>query len=297
MSLASSTFPWWVSGFLSSFGVAGFVLFNQQAKINPLHLMVWRGLGIAALYLPVLLFIPLPTNLNFYLAMLVSGLCISYYDYKMFAGVRLYGAGSLSRLQPLGIMVMFVSWFLFSADYRQHFLGLGPEKTIGIVLCLVIAMLALIFARRNPISRDALTFMIPMFIVLAGIDISLKVAITIVPPPEGVFLVPIFNSFVAGLISLFRCYRAEPGFQIRALFDRRIIGMIWLFFAFFVFMSIGKQYSVAAAPSPAYVMAIASMNTLWIFLFNHSRGIRDDSNLRAEFVFVLAVIGLILLSA
>lgn len=297
MNLVSSSFPWWISGLVASLGMAGFILFNQQARLNPLHLMVWRGMGVSMLFLPFALMAGLPRDPDFYLAMLVSGVCISFFDYRMFKGVRQFGAGSMSRLQPLGIIFLFVSWVIFSPAYRTHFAALDLLHAGGIIGCLLAAVVALFFVRCHPVGRDVVAYMLPMFIALVGIDIGLKVAITIAPPPQGVMAVPVFNSFVAGIISLVRCYRQEPDFSVRQLFDPAITKFLWLFLGLFVVMSIGKQYSIAAAPSPAYVMALTALNALWIYLFNRFRKISDDSNIKAEAVFVISIIGLILLAA
>jgi hypothetical protein len=291
------TFPWWGAAFFTSLGGAAYFLVNQQGKVSPAHLMVWRGLGVALLYAPFAFLMPLPTDPLFYIVSVISGLCISVYDYKLFSGARHYGAGSLSRLQPLGILLTFLLWFIISTPYRVYFLGLELYKIFGVVACLLIGMVALMSVRRNPISREVLLFMLPMVCVLAVIDVCNKIAIGIAPPPEGLLLYPILNSFVAGVISLWRCYREDNNFHLATLWQQPLLKVAGIFLLVYIWNSTNKTYAMAKAESPSYVVAVASLSTVWIYLFNRWRGVLDAANWRAEFVVVMAMVGLILLTA
>jgi len=64
---------------------------------------------------------------------------------------------------------------------------------------------------------------------------------------------------------------------------------------FFTLVS-GLGLSFSAAPNPSYVVAMMSLNVVWIYLYHRYKGIPDKSNVRAGIFFVLSTVGLVLLT-
>ena len=99
---------------------AAYLLVNQHFKTPERILMLWRGFGALALFLPLSLFVGgWPRQTGFYLAALGACLVISVLDRLLFRASARYGAGATSRLIALNIPITFVMWSVIKPGHLE----------------------------------------------------------------------------------------------------------------------------------------------------------------------------------
>ena len=150
---------WWILAIALSLLTSAYVYVNQFVKIKGSLLMVYRGLGTAAVLLPfVFCFAPIH-NWAFYALCAAQGLVISLGDNRILNGAKTFGAQVTSLIHPLSIALIFVFWMLLHpADFAA--LGREPLHLLLILACLLGTTAALILICRAKASRKALGFLL-----------------------------------------------------------------------------------------------------------------------------------------
>ena len=80
---------WIINGLVYGFFTALYTLVNQRNKINGYVLGIWRGFGIALLFLPFLFFLPLQTSAYNWFLLIFQGWMIGIYDSHLFFWIYL----------------------------------------------------------------------------------------------------------------------------------------------------------------------------------------------------------------
>ena len=164
---------WWILAIALSLLTSAYVYVNQFVKIKGSLLMVYRGLGTAAVLLPfVFCFAPIH-NWAFYALCAAQGLVISLGDNRILNGAKTFGAQVTSLIHPLSIALIFVFWMLLHpADFAA--LGREPLHLLLILACLLGTTAALILICRAKASRKALGFLLIGMFCEIFIDVTNK---------------------------------------------------------------------------------------------------------------------------
>lgn len=90
---------WIINGLVYGFFLLLYTMVNQDRKFNGYILGIWRGYGIALVFLPFLFFLPVQTSAyNWFLLFFRGGL--SAYDSHLFFASADFGAGRHPGLWP-----------------------------------------------------------------------------------------------------------------------------------------------------------------------------------------------------
>lgn len=302
--IASFTLPWWLTSIGFSVCFAMFILVNQQLKARASAMMVWRGLAAATFAFPFIFFVTPPSNPWFYPLSVSMGVLGSYFDNRLFTASSKYGAGAVSRIIPTSIILSFFGWFLFHPTDLLE-LAEEPIKLLEIILCMVIAVLAVFAMKKNVISKEIMLFLIPSIFLVSAIDIMNKATMGLISQKAIIYHVFI-ASFVSGMINL-AIYKREnariakgtkkithPSME-DGIFTPKTV-KAGLSVAFFVtILMLFKAYSMQHTPNPAYVSAIGYTSPLFILAFNKMKGIKDDASVKAGLVLVASIICMVIL--
>lgn len=280
--------PWWGWGLFTSVMIACFLLVNQHFKLRPSTLMLWRGFGVSAAFLPLILMNEHPTNPWFYVTAIVLGALVSLYDRATIHSAGTFGAGVTSRLMPLGIWMSFIIWLFLKPAYRQGLVD-DPQKLLAVIVALLVAVVAMFFLRKDAISKEAALYLLP-FIFIAGIlDVLNKVAMNMnTDPVMAAFSYGFWLSFSCGVSTVILRWFEGRNFALREAFAPHAIkGGLLLTFAMTTLM-VAKNFAMFSTPNPAYVGLLTLFCPIWIALYNRATGHQDKTNLWAGMLFVVS---------
>ena len=164
---------WIINGLLYGFFTALYTMANQKYKLNGYLLGIWRGFGIAILFIPFLPLFPVPTSMYYWMLLIVQGLLIGFYDSHLFFASAKYGAGPTSRVMVLTTIVTTVIWWMITP---HQFLKLFDDGTTFITLVLVIAGFTFSYWHMlsTPVNREVVSYMTPVIFALAFMSIITK---------------------------------------------------------------------------------------------------------------------------
>jgi hypothetical protein len=280
---------WWPWAVLKSMGSAGFVLVNQQAGLTGSTLMFWRGFGVALALLPLMLAVTLPVSPVFWAAVVANGVLVGISDTMVFNSARRFGAGPTSRLTPMGIWIGFALWLAIAPDYRAALLA-EPLRFAGVLLAVVLAVAAMAFFRKDPVSRGALRFLVPVILLAGIIDVINKTAMdnTGASVVGGIVAYGFTVSLIAGSVSMLGRYWQTRRLNAAEFFTPHAAKYGLLMMGVIILTMATKNMAMHLTPNPTYVGVIALSAPLWVLAFNKLRGIPDRSNIWAGVLFVAA---------
>lgn len=194
---------WWILAIALSLLTSAYIYVNQFVKIKGSLLMVYRGLGTAAVLLPfVFCFAPIH-NWAFYALCAAQGLVISLGDNRILNGAKTFGAQVTSLIHPLSIALIFVFWMLLHpADFAA--LGREPLHLLLILACLLGTTAALILICRAKASRKALGFLLVGMFCEIFIDVTNKETTHLGAENlvSAIYYYTLITSLVAGSVNL-----------------------------------------------------------------------------------------------
>lgn len=280
---------WQLLALFTSFATAAYIHVNNVFKVDGLVLVFLRGLALALTVWPILFFVELPQNISFYLYSIAVGACVVLGDKALFGAAAKHGARLTSLFISMKIFVVFAIWSLIQP---AGFLALiaSPTAIIGITVCYLAIVAAMIGLRRQDASFLAIIAIVPAAIFLGMADILTKLALTDIPLSQFILF------FWVGQLSTVAVSGAMQWNLLKnktaEVFTRHnIIGTAGVMVPF-LFLITGFLLSVAKAPNPAYVGAITVLTTVWLTIFYKlTRG--DNANMGSTAVIVLAALGLV----
>lgn len=274
---------WIALALVAAASLAGFFLVNEIFRVRSLHLLLWMRSIVFVVCLPFLFVFPLPDNPVFYLLMLCSAAIFSASDVAAIGMSGKNGAGSVSRIEPLTVGTTFILWCAISPQTLGDYAA-SPLRALGIIASLLGCLYFALRLRHCEISRETLRVMTP-FILSGAIGITIgKTAMSLVPPPAGVYYYALLQ---CGLSALFygaamkipALARRIPDFGSTSdLFARRTVlaglcgAIIWLVH------TPSKYAAISMVENPAYVTMIGLTAPLWVLLVHKIMGKKERAD-------------------
>lgn len=307
--MAGSGWAWF--SLVSAIFSAGFYLVNQYWRMPGDLLVFTMRIMIVAMMTPFMSALVWPQSPLFYLAVVVTVAVGTSSDVRTFNASARFGAGMVSRLMPVTVLVAFFLWFAVRPLLLFEYLG-RPALTCGIIVSLVACVYFAMRLNRCEVSRSAMIFMAP---ALAGYTITTvlnKYAMDF-GAQSGDFAGVVFGyMYVQSLIALVmvgpyilwqRRARRAPLAQavptvppaspsLRPLLAASFAAaLVWL--AHMVF----KNYAMAFAENPSYQAAIGLTAPVMIALVYRTVGHREETDVRAGMGIVAAALLLVVVTA
>ncbi len=288
---------WWILAIGISLLTSAYVYVNQFIKIKGSLLMVYRGLGTAAVLLPFAFFFSPIHHWAFYGLCFAQGLVISLGDNRILNGAKTFGAQVTSLIHPLSIAFIFVFWILLHPAEITVFLH-SPLHLGLILACLLGTTVALILILQAKASRKALSFLaIGMFCEIF-IDVTNKETTHLGAENliSAIYYYTLITSLTAGILNL--AVHLRRGHKLIELAARKNIRFAWFFMLFAIIHGVLKTYTMYLTPNPAYVAAIVHAYPVWILLFNRFSRRNDYVKVKPQLILLLllSIVGLIFLT-
>lgn len=278
---------WIINGLMYGFFTAVYTLFNQHYKIDGYILGIWRGFGISVLFLPFLLFFPVPTSAYYWGLLIFQGWLIGIYDSHLFFASAKYGAGPTSRFMAITVLVTTFIWWILTP---QKFMFLLKQGNVFITLLLVLFGFTFCYWQmiRTRVSRKMARYILPAVFALAGMSIITKyIALGGSSVWQSIVYYLSVATFVSGCYNL-KCYvqhHKKLSFKekLAEIFKPKMWKIGGYLVGFSAALITAKTMALRSAPNPGYVTALLLIAPLFIFALNRHYKIPDMVSVRAGF--------------
>ncbi len=268
---------------------------NQYLKIPGLKLTVTIKLLLILYVFPFLFVVPWPDSPVFYLMVALTAPLVVYQDKSLFDFTAKYGAGAVTRIEPLSVPFVFILWLILNpallSEHLQH-----PLHFAGIGLCIAAAAFFAIRMRHCPVNFDVMKAMLPIVLTMGTVNIIAKTGIDYAPGFEGlvvyIFVQSVLVVLIGTLFSKSRTHTPKP-----ENYDRKA----YYFSAFAISLLVlgtlsFRLWGFMLTPNPAYVTAIMLTGPLWVLLFYRLVRHEEKSDIRPGLGIVAAAIALTFLT-
>ncbi len=277
---------WVVNGLVYGFFSALYTLVNQHYKFNGYVLGIWRGFGIALVFLPFLFFLPLQVDAYNWFLLIFQGWLIGIYDSHLFFASARFGAGATSRLMVSSCLVTTFLWWILTPE---KFIRLWDNGSVVITLLLVLFGFTYSYWRmiRSRVSRAAFYYMLPAIFALAGMSIATKeIAVMGDNVWSNIAYYLVVATFVSGLYNAYFFIKtAKPGVKgfFAQVFEKKVVEAGVYIVSFSAALIAAKTMAMRLSPNPGYVVALLLTAPLFVFALNKYNRIPDNVSVRAGF--------------
>ncbi len=275
---------WIINGLIYGFFTALYTMVNQRHRFNGYILGVWRGFGIAFLFLPLLFFVPLQTDWRNWILLVLQGVFIGIYDSRLFFASAKYGAGATSRLMVLSVPVTTGIWWLLTPGL---FVRLWDNTSVFITLLLALAGFSVCYwyMMKSPITRRAFAYLFPAVLALAGMSAATKeIAMMGQNVWQNILYYLSVATFVSGCYNLawFLATSPRPIFQsLRQIVRPDIVCCGIYVVGFSTILIAAKTMAMRLAPNPGYVAALLLTAPVFVLILSRHRSKESAMSFRA----------------
>lgn len=284
---------WIPLSIIVSLARAGNRLSNQYFKLPGIFLIVANKFLLLLYTLPFVFFIEWPSDPLFYILLLIQAPIAVYQDKKNFEMTAKHGAGIVTRIEPLGIVLLFFAWMVVSPSLFSENLE-NPWRFAGIILTLSAISYFAMRLRKCEINFTVFKEMIPLIIGVTCISMLGKAIIDTAESADAVVIYIFFQSFIMIAIALlFNKKTKNVGKDVFLNFGN------WRKAAFLSLIMLvgigGRILAFRYVENPAYVSAIILMAPVWIVMFYKFVKHKEEGDVKSGFGIVASAIILTLL--
>lgn len=289
---------WIINGLVYGFFTALYTLVNQRNKINGYVLGIWRGFGIALLFLPFLFFLPLQTSAYNWFLLIFQGWMIGIYDSHLFFASANYGAGPTSRVMAVSALVTTLIWWIFTPSLFFDLVA-NDNAFITLIIVLFGFTVSYWYMIKDKVSRDLAEYMAPAVFALAAMSIATKeIAMMGQNVWANIAYYLVVATFVSGCYNTVMYIKKErPGLKgfFSNVFAPKVVGVGIYVVSFSATLIASKTMAMRMAPNPGYVVALLLTAPIFVFVLNKYTKVPDNVSLKAGFamLFFLALLLLI----
>lgn len=290
---------WVINGLIYGFFTALYTLVNQRYKMNAYLLGMWRGFGVAFLFFPFLYFnFPWPQTAFHWGLLILQGLCIGYYDSRLFFASANFGAGATSRVLGLSALITSLFWWALTPKGFEHLMQNG-SVFITLILILFGFTFSCWYMFKDTLSRAVIKYMIPVIFALAIMSIITKeLAIHGSTVWSAITYYLVIPTFVSGCYNLFYYTTTEkPGIIgfFKNTFSQKTMSVGLYIISFSAALITAKNIALRVAPNPGYVMCLVLTAPIFVFFLNKYSKVPDNVSVKAGFSMIFFIVLLIVL--
>lgn len=264
---------WIINGLIYGFFMALYTLVNQKHRFNGYVLGVWRGFGIALLFMPFLFFVPLQTDWRNWFLLIIQGILIGIYDSHIFFSSARYGAGTTSRLLVLSVLVTTVMWWILTP---KLFVKLFDEASVFITLILAMFGFCVCYwyMMKSKITREAFVYMFPAVLALAGMSVATKeIAMMGQDVWANILYYLVVATFVSGIYNsllLLKCKHYNIRLVLRSVFGEEVARTGIYIVSFSAALIAAKTMAMRLSPNPGYVVTLLLTAPLFVYMLSRN---------------------------
>ena len=262
---------WVINGLIYGFFMALYTLVNQKHKFNGYVLGVWRGFGIAFVFVPFLFFVPLQTDWRNWALLVLQGVLIGVYDSHVFFASARFGAQTTSKLMVLSVLATTVMWWILTPRLFLQFIK-QENVFITLVLALFGFCICYWYMMKSKITQKAFYYMLPAILSLAGMSVATKeIAMMGQNVIGNILYYLVVATFVSGLYNvllLFKNMNYSYSRVLRAVFEKETVRIGLYLVSFSAALIAAKTMAMRLAPNPGYVVTLLLTAPVFVYLLN-----------------------------
>lgn len=289
---------WIINGLIYGFFMALYTIVNQKQRINGYVLGVWRGLGIAAVFAPWLMAVPLPSEAYNWGILTLQGILIGVYDSHIFFASARFGGVLTSKLLVLSVLLTMFAWWTITPT-KLEFMLQKPELFMTLLLCISGFCICYWFMMKSRVSRQALFYMTPAIIALAAMSILTKeIALMGHNVWSNIIYYMTISTFISGIYNLV-CLLITKKNSIKVtdlLLAPKVIKTGVYIVGFSCALIAAKMLAMRLAPNPAYVVTLLLTAPIFVQLLDDGHKYNHDDD-RAGFSMIFFLILLMIVTA
>lgn len=283
---------WAILGITAAVFSAATMLLQERLKVNGLALAVWCKIACVAATLPFVLVFGVPDDPAFYGFLAIQATMFAISDVIWYRELPHLGAGVVSRLFPLAVIISFGLWFVIEPSQIYKFFD---QPLIGacIILTMIMSIYFAMSLRKCHVSMTALSKI--WFVLLAnttGPILSMILASRSTPQQgpwaylciEAFMMFPLWLGYIAvkkpipwsALIEKKTC---QSGLIIGFV----MVGMIYSYVIGFYYID-----------NPGYLGAVRLLDAVIIIAVHKFLNKHDESNMTAGLGIVVCAVLLII---
>lgn len=269
-------------------------IMHQKIQAERLSMLFWLRLVMLVVCLPILCVVGWPTDATFYVASFVTAFIWAYADLSSFRATEEFGAGAITRLIPLNVIVTFFMWVVIKPEVLHGYLD-TPLNSLGIFAALLGAVFFAMRLQNHPVSRHAIRALGPvilmsgMGVVFAKIaldsagDAGVSSAVFGYMTVQAFFMILIF-----GALETF--WQPVP----RAVFTGRVAMQTGFLMGLNTIVHmVFKSFAYQGVANPAYVSAVILTTPLFVLLYYKLFKGETVGNLKAGFMILVCVAAMV----
>ncbi len=273
-------FPLWaLFGMISASLSAGMMLIQERVKVEGFAIAFWNKVACIVFMLPLALWFGLPDNPVFYALVTAQALLWVISDVIFFNAVAKVGAGVVSRLLPLSVILTFCLWFLFEPSLLGDYLD-TPIRSALVFVTLCASVWFSMQLKACPVSWQALRLI--WFVVFAAVvgPIMFKLVSQHTDIQRGPFSYVVIEASV--MVAIWAIYYAIRRPLPRAvMFSRPAIRAGFMIGSVSSLMVASNFAAIFYVDNPGLLPAVKFTDTLLIMLFYKSTGRKEAAKVAA----------------
>lgn len=285
--------PVWVFFALgASFTVTGIPLIQERMKANGYAVAFLIKVATAILMIPFVMHHGLPSEPSFYLFTLATAALYSISDIYYFKAVPEVGAGVITRLLPVSVMITFVLWLFVDPALLDKYMS-QPAQGLLITAIIVLSVYFAMRLKKCVVSTAAAKKI--WFVIFAACVGPIIQKITL--HQGSVAQAPFAYTFIQALMmlsfwSVFYTIRKPVSWAVlTSAHSVKTGALIGVFSATTVVL---KNFAYLHAENPAYLSVILFMDSIWVILIHRMMGRDDKSDMVAGLGIVFCAMALII---
>lgn len=286
-------FPLWaVFALLCAASSSLVLIIPERVKCDGFALAFWNKVAAFVFMVPLVLYFGLPTQWEFY-ALVAAQACLWVVsDVIFFRALPQVGAGVVSRILPVSVILTFVLWFLFDPALLDDYLA---KPVLSGIVC--IALLGSVYfatrLKKDPVSWRAVRMI--WFVLFAAVvgPLMYKMVTQHTTIEQGPFAFVLFESFVMVFIwSVF--YAARKPIPVSVLFSKESLRGGAMVGAAMSLVSLTKFAAMYYVDNPGLVPAVKYLDAIIIIAYYRAIGKTETADVAAGLGIVLCATAIIL---
>ncbi len=270
-------FPIWaIFAFMAASFSAAFMLIQERLNVNGFALAFWNKVACATFALPIALYLGFPSSPIFYALVAGQALLWVISDVIFFSTIPKVGAGVVSRILPVSVILTFFLWFAFDPALFMTYLQ-EPIKSAGIVIVLCASVYFALKLRHCQFSWQA--FRLLWFVIFAAVvgPIAFKLITQHTTIEKGPFAFVFCEALV--MISLWWIfYLIRRPVPKETLLSKTAIKGGFIVGAFSCSMVASNFAAIYYVDNPGLVPAVKFLDTFLILVWYALRGKKEDAD-------------------
>lgn len=241
---------------------------NRHFQVDGLSLMIWRSFFSVLLLIPLLIISPWPTQPEFYLFCIGSGLLFSYQEAEAFKLARLHGGLFLSLQAVVWVLTATIVWWVIEPSSFFTILD-EPLAAVAIVIGLGCGLGAqfVLRTRSLPEVGGALNNIVLLAMVGGLAVVGGKLAMSHTETLASMFVCSALMNTTKATAGFARLRWETRRTGLQGFFDLKVIRAGFFIGAVLAVAGPVITLALAKAPNPGFANIVTRLQDVWLYAY------------------------------